>query len=189
MQIHFTAVHIWVHTVCFGGVWGRIAWRWKRKLGKKANSRGKVKTGNLSFKPLKIDRWLQFDSLTWLKYRFLFFDICCTSHGKSVMAKSPGLAITKEREMGKCDGSCPPPAAPAPHPHPPPHIQQMLRFRKFTTAPQMSTVRSGKNLRMVRMWIVDMHPAPPVVWHLHISRGFDVYTLLVSKLVFNFIAL
>ena len=87
-------------TVCFGGVWGRIAWRWKRKLGKKANSRGKVKTGNLSFKPLKIDRWLQFDSLTWLKYRFLFFDICCTSHGKSVMTKSPGLAITKEREMG-----------------------------------------------------------------------------------------
>ena len=92
----------------------------------------------------KIDRWLQFDSLTWLKYRFLFFDICCTSHGKSVMAKSPGLAITKEREMGKCDASCPPPAAPAPHPHPPPHRQQMLQFRKFPTAPQMSTVRSGK---------------------------------------------
>ena len=104
------------------------------------------------------------------------------------MAKSPGLAITKEREMGKCDASCPPPAAPAPHPHPPPHRQQMLRFRKFTTAPQMSTVRSGKNLRMVRMWIVDMHPAPPVVWHLHIFRGYCVYTLLVSKLVINFIS-
>ena len=103
------------------------------------------------------------------------------------MAKSPGLAFTKEREMGVCDASCPPPAAPAPHPHPPPHIQQMLQFRKFTTAPQMSTVRSGKNLRMVRMWIVDMHPAPPVVWHLHIFRGYCVYTLLVSKLVFNFI--
>ena len=52
-----------------------------------------------------------------------------------------------------------------------------------------------KNLRMVRMWIVDIHPAPPVVWHLHIFRGycvpeeigFDVYTLIVSKLVFNFI--